>query len=171
MKRLGILRHAKSSWDDPALDDFDRSLNQRGREAATRMGEVFRSLGLSFDLALVSPARRAAETFDRLCKRWGQEITAREEPRIYGASVDGLLDIVGQSGSEIGRLLLVGHNPGLHELAVELTRAYLSPEAAVLAAKFPTGSLAEIELPIRNWAEVQGATGRLVRFLRPRDLD
>lgn len=165
MKRLGILRHAKSSWDDPAIGDFDRPLNQRGREAATRMGEELRSLQLSFDYALVSPARRAAETFDRICKSWGEEIAAREEPRIYGASLDLLLDILGGSGSGTGQLLLVGHNPGLHELAVRLAT---TPE---LAIKFPTGALAEIDLPIEDWSEIGSATGRLVRFLRPRDLD
>ena len=162
MKRLGILRHAKSDWGDPALDDFDRPLNERGRKAATRMGEEFRALGLGFDLALVSTARRAAETFDRLSRSWGDAPEAREEPRLYGASLHRLLAILAESDSAIERLLIVGHNPGMQELAGRL---------AETGRRFPAGALAEIELAISDWADIGGASGRLVRFVRPSDLD
>ena len=117
----------------------------------------------SFDLALVSTARRAAETFDRLSRSWGDAPEAREEPRLYGASLDRLLIILAESDSRIERLLIVGHNPGLQELAARL--------AADSGITFPTGALAEIELAMTDWADIGSGSGRLVRFVRPRDLD
>lgn len=166
MKRLGLLRHAKSSWDHPGLEDFERPLNRRGREAATRMGEELRDLDLKFDLALVSPARRAAETFRRVRTSWDPGMAVRDEPRIYAASLEDLLGIIGETGPGLERLLLVGHNPAFHELAL-----LLAPAAGELAGKFPTGALAEIQLATDDWAEIGKASGRLIRFLRPRDLD
>ncbi|MBA2771295.1 MAG: histidine phosphatase family protein [Sphingomonas sp.] len=170
MKLLGLLRHAKSSWDDPALDDFDRPLNERGRKAAVRMGEEFRKLELDYDLALVSPARRAAETFALVHDRCRSELQKRAEPRIYAASVENLLAIIGETPVPIERLLLVGHNPGFHELAMQLTKGSDSPQRTELAAKLPTGSLVEIGLGKRSWAQADSG-GELLRFVRPRDFD
>ncbi len=171
MKLLGLLRHAKSSWDHPGLDDFDRPLNARGREAAARMGEEFRKLGLDYDFALVSPASRASDTFAQVRERWGPNLDARPEPRLYGASVENLLAVIAQTPADIERLLLVGHNPGLHQLATQLTTDDGSPHRMALAAKLPTASLVEIGLHVESWAESAGSTGNLLRFLRPRDVD
>lgn len=170
MKILALLRHAKSSWDEPALDDVDRPLSGRGRDAATRMGEEMRALGLHYDLALVSPARRAADTFERVCGAWKGAIESREEPRLYLAAGAEILSVIAQAPDSADRLLLVGHNPVLHEMAVRLSGMEESVHGKLLAAKFPTGALAEITLPIGRWADVTGGRGRLVRFLRPRDL-
>ena len=171
MKRLGILRHAKSGWDDPALADFDRPLNERGREAAGRVGEEFRKLQLDYDLALVSPARRAVETFALVSGGWGIDLDLRSEPRLYGASLAELSAIIAEAPPQVERLLLVGHNPGLHDLAKRMSSDDGSPARASLAAKLPTGSLVEIVLGSGSWAEAAASPGELLRFLRPRDLE
>ncbi len=172
MKLLGLLRHAKSSWDDPAVSDFDRPLNERGRTAAIRMGEEFRKLGLDYDLALVSTARRAADTFALVRDCWGRgpDLDVRPEPRLYAASLDDLLAIIAETPSAVERLLLVGHNPGLHQLATRLVQGGASPLETALAAKLPTCTLVEIGLRTQAWVQQQ-AGGDLLRFLRPRDLD
>ncbi len=170
MKRLGLLRHAKSSWDDPALGDFDRPLNARGRAAAKRMGEEFGKLGLAYDLVLVSPARRAAETFAGVSEGWGVELDSRSEPKLYAASCDDLLGIIAATPVQVERLLLVGHNPGLHQLAMQLARGKGSAFREALAPNLPTGSLIEIGLHTSTWPQA-AAGGDLLRFLRPRELD
>jgi phosphohistidine phosphatase len=171
VKLLGLLRHAKSSWDHPALDDFDRPLNERGRAAAARIGEEFRKLELNYELALVSPARRAADTFALVRDGCGSALSTRRELRLYAATVQELLAIIAETPPDIERLLLVGHNPGLHQLAMRLAGDDDSPQRTTLAAKLPTGSLVEIGLPVQSWAESAGSTGNLLRFLRPQDLD
>lgn len=170
MKRLGLLRHAKSSWDDPASSDFDRPLNERGREAAIRMGGEFRRLELDYDLTLVSPARRATDTFAVVGDRWGADLDARPEPRLYAASAEDLLAIIAQTPAHVERLLLVGHNPGFHQLASQLTSDDRSPERTALAAKFPTGALVEIGLRVHSWAQAAKSRGEVLRFIRPREL-
>lgn len=171
MKRLGLLRHAKSDWGDAKLADFNRPLNERGRMAARRMGKELRALEIGYDVALISPARRAAETWALLRERWTTDLAVREEHRLYGASSKQLGDIIAQAGIESDRLLLVGHNPGLHYLAFDLTQGDTSPLRGQLAGKFPTCALAEIKLPIENWSDIAGARGILSRFLRPCELD
>ena len=169
MKLLGLLRHAKSDWDDASLADFDRPLAPRGRKAAPAMGRQFRELGLAYDVALVSPARRAADTFALAREAWGIELEVRVEPRLYHASPPQMLRLIGGIPPDVGRLLIVGHNPGLHELGLHLTRGDKSAERSALALKLPTGALVEIQLPCEQWSEPD--EGEIVRFLRPSDLD
>ena len=170
MKSLVLLRHAKSSWADPGQDDFDRPLDERGRDAAKRMGEAMRAMGFKIDLALVSPAARAAETFDRATKAWDGCGDWRAEERLYHASPDEMIEVVAGVAADVERLMLVGHNPGMYQLAVRLTAGLESPARKQLVVKFPTGALAEIALPIERWEDAGQADGTLVCFVRPRDL-
>jgi phosphohistidine phosphatase len=169
LKLLGLLRHAKSDWDDPSLADFDRPLSPRGGKAAPAMGKYFRELGLAYDLALVSPARRAADTFALVQEAWGIEPEVRIEPRLYHASLAQMLAVIADIPANIRSLLIVGHNPGLHELALNLTRGDTSAERGTLAVKLPTGALVEIQLPSKQWSGL--GEGEIVRFVRPRDLE
>ena len=170
MKTLTLLRHAKSSWADPGRDDFDRPLNPRGIAAARRMGGEMRALGLRFDAVLASPAQRAVETVEQAAESHGA-LAPRFDRRIYLASTATLMTIVRETDDWIERLLLVGHNPGFHMLAMLLTAESDDPLRAELAAKYPTGALAELELPIAYWRELAEGQGRLARFIRPRDLE
>jgi phosphohistidine phosphatase len=169
MKTLALLRHAKSSWDDPALADFDRPLNRRGVKAAAVIGAEMGRRGLAFDLVLASPACRVVETLEQVERGLGESLEPRFDQRVYGAAVASLLDIVRGVDESVGRLLLVGHNPGLHELAVTLA-APGEPLRESLARGYPTAALALLELPVEKWEEVGPGTAQIADFLRPREL-
>lgn len=169
MKTLTLLRHAKSTWDDPVARDFDRPLNRRGRKAARAVGTEMRRLGLVFDAVIASPATRVKETLAEVEAAYGGSLAPAFDQRLYLASAETLLDLIRGADDAAARLLLVGHNPGIESLAVGLTRSGGLREAA--AVKYPTATLAEVELPVERWSESAMGTGRLTRFIRPRDLD
>lgn len=171
MKILTLLRHAKSSWGDPSLRDFDRPLNKRGRRGARTVGRALRDLGLGFDLVLASPAARVVETLAEFGDGYGTTISPRYDENIYMASAATLLGLVQAADDGADRLLLVGHNPGLETLAMLLTRDEGDEARRELAAKYPTASVAEIAFDVEHWRDVAGGGGRLTRFIRPRDLD
>jgi phosphohistidine phosphatase len=170
MKTLTLLRHAKSTWDDPVARDFDRPLNPRGRRAARAVGREMKALGLAFDAALASPAVRVGETLEEVQQVFGPLPVAWEQ-RIYLASTETLLELVRGTDEAAERLLLVGHNPGLENLALLLTREEDGPLREEVEIKYPTATLAEISLPVERWADVAAGAGTLARFIRPRDLD
>jgi phosphohistidine phosphatase len=170
MKTLTLLRHAKSGWDDPVTRDFDRPLNERGRRAARTVGAEMKAQRLAFDLVLASPARRVVETLEEIAAGFGP-VEPEYDERLYLAPAATLLDIVRHAPQAAQRLLLVGHNPGLEELALRLSRPDGDKLRAEVAVKYPTGTAAAIELPAGAWTHVREGTGRIVRFIRPRDLD
>ena len=171
MKRLTVMRHAKSSWDDPSLADFNRPLNERGWKAARRIGRELKRRGTKFDFGLASTAARVRETVDGLIEGYGQpDFEIRFDPRIYEASVATLLDLVRDLPETASAALLVGHNPGLERLVVELTE----PDDELrdrVANKFPTAAVAAIELPVDGWADVEPGRGRIAELLFPKELD
>lgn len=170
MKSLTLLRHAKSSWADPGASDFDRPLNPRGHQAARAIGRELRALGLAFDAIVTSPAARAVETLDEAGAAYGAALAATRDERVYLAPAARLLEIVRETDDRVGRLLLVGHNPGFEQLAASLTSSDETPLRTEMSEKYPTGALAEIAFPVDHWREVMPGTGRLVRFIRPRDI-
>jgi phosphohistidine phosphatase len=170
MKTLTLLRHAKSGWDDPVARDFDRPLNPKGQRAAVAMGRYMKAEGLAFDQVVASPAVRVVETLEQLEGGYGSDLAPAWDQRIYLASPATLLDLVHNLPTAAEQVLLVGHNPGLEELVLLLV-----PEGGAhrekVEMKFPTASLAEMRFDIDSWDEVAEASGALVRFTRPRDLD
>ena len=168
MKTLTILRHAKSSWDDPVAD-FDRPLNARGRKAAVTVGEELRRRGVKFDCAIASPAKRVRETLDQLAKGYGAPLDVHFDERIYLASADNLLDLVRGITDDVRAALIVGHNPGLHRLALLLTRDE-GRFRRQIADKYPTGTAATVELDAKRWTEVEPDSGELSALILPRDL-
>ncbi len=169
MKTLTLLRHAKSGWDAPVARDFDRPLSARGRKGARALGREMRRLGLGFDLILASPAVRVTETLTELAQGYGGAAETRFDEAVYLAPVETLLALVRAADDAVERLLLVGHNPGLAELALLLgAGGALDDQVAV---KDPTGALAESHLEGARWASAAAGTGRIARFIRPRDLD
>lgn len=168
MKTLTLLRHAKSGWDAPVARDFDRPLNARGRKAARAMGREMRRLGLGFDLVLASPAARVIETLTEVAQGYGAAVDTRFDQTIYLAPVETLLALVRATDDSDARLLLVGHNPGMEQLALALSDP--GPLRDEIAAKYPTGALTEIGFDMARWNEVAPGQGRLARFIRPREL-
>jgi phosphohistidine phosphatase len=168
MKTLTLLRHAKSGWDAPVARDFDRPLNARGRRAARAMGREMRRLGLGFDRVLASPATRVTETLTELAQGYGGAVETGFDETVYLAPMETLLALVRAADEGDVRLLVVGHNPGLEQLAL-----FLSGEGALrdqIAVKYPTGALAEIGFDVPRWRDVAAGQGRLARFIRPREL-
>ena len=168
LRRLLLLRHAKSAWPD-GVSDFDRPLAPRGRKAAKRMGAYLRDEQLVPDLALISPARRARETWDRVKRRLGP-VSEHAEPRLYEAAVDGLLTVVRETEPAVGTLLILGHNPGLEELAKLLAGSGPHKARARLMRKYATAGLAVLEFDAGTWREVDAGLARLDRFVTPRSL-
>ena len=171
MKRLTVLRHAKSSWDDPHLDDFDRPLNNRGWKSARRMGAEMKRRGMHFDLVLASTAARVRETIDGVQEEFDFGAPIQFEPRIYMTSEGTLMDLIRALPEKVKAPLLVGHNPDLEHLLVGLTRDDERGQRRRVPGKYPTGALAVVELPAKKWAEVAPESGEIVELILPKELD
>lgn len=172
MKTLFLLRHAKSSWDDAVLDDFDRPLSKRGRRAAKAMGEYLATLPSPPGQVICSSARRTRETLGHIQEILGNTLPARFEKGIYLADPATLLRRLRRLDDSLTSAMVVGHNPGLERLAVMLTGSDGdSEQRRQLALKFPTGSLAVIQAPVERWHDLEPGCGRLDAFVRPRDLE
>src|SRR4051812_21666566 len=167
-RRLYLLRHAKSSWKDPAIADHDRPLAGRGRRAAAAMADHMVEHRIVPELVLCSTAVRARETYERLEAPLAG-VPVHYERRLYAASADDLLERLRTVPDLISLVLLIGHNPGLEDLALQLARP--SPERDNLQAKFPTGALAALTVTGARWSELEPGCATLIAYLRPRDLD
>lgn len=168
MPTLLLLRHAKSSWDDPALADYDRPLAKRGKKAAPRMGAEIAALGLRPDLILCSTAVRARETLSLVLPELGA--AAPEvvyDDAIYMATPSALLALLRAVPEETRSVMVVGHNPGLEELAELLVGDGDEDEQELLAEKFPTCALAVLTFEAPGWDGVAPGTGKLSQFLTP----
>lgn len=167
-RRLILLRHAKS--DRPAgVRDLDRPLNPRGRRAAPLVGTYMAGEDLRPNHVLVSPSQRTRETWDAVAESLDNPPFEIAED-IYEAPVESLLAVIRSAPDEAGTLLVIGHNPGLQDLATHLVGDGPKDLCRLLSAEFPTATLAVIDLPIDAWAGIDAGTGRLERFVRPRDI-
>jgi phosphohistidine phosphatase len=164
MRQLTIVRHAKSSWDMPALEDFYRPLSPRGVRNAFAMGEELRERGFFPDLIVSSPAVRAINTAIIIARKIDfpqQRIQSND--RVYEASVEELLKVIANVGDNVDHLMLFGHNPSLTNLINRL-----QPD---LLDNLPTCGVFSIELPVASWAEVRSAKGKCRFVILARELD
>jgi phosphohistidine phosphatase len=161
MKTLLVLRHAKSSWENSELSDFDRPLNARGLEAIQLIGRELYNLNLETDLILSSPAKRAKQTAILVKESGGISGEIQYEESIYEASVMKLLHLVSEIGDKFDVVLLVGHNPGLEELIRVLTGRI---------QVMPTATLAKLDLNIKSWSETAAKCGSLDLAITPKEL-
>jgi phosphohistidine phosphatase len=170
--RLILLRHAKSSWDDPDLRDHDRPLAPRGIRAAPAMGRHFADTDLQVDRIVSSTAARARATARMFVDSFGMEVPMVERSDLYHADDMDMLAIAREEwdGRPHTAVMLVGHNPGMHDLAVYLCEEGRGSLVDRLHRKFPTGALAEFELPDGLGDETPPGSARLVQFVRPKDL-
>jgi phosphohistidine phosphatase len=168
---LTIVRHAKSSWGNEDLDNFDRPLNKRGQKAALQIGEELKKRGFEFDLVLASPALRVRETLKGIEQGYGEQLPVEWEPEIYDASEATLFKLVRRIPERAHAPMLVGHNPGLQQLILALTRQDDGGLRELVAANLPTGAVALVELPAPRWAEMMEESGLIRELILPRDLD
>ena len=161
MKTLYLLRHAESSRQEPGLEDFDRPLNGRGREAAPLVGRFIQKRGLRVDQILSSPAARARQTAALVKESAGLRAGLLYDERIYEADAARLLEVVTQAAESADALMLVGHNPGMEELLALLTGE---------TRGMPTAALACVALDVERWGQARASAGRLEWLVRPEEL-
>lgn len=162
MKTLLILRHGKSSWDDPHLADHDRSLKKRGKRDAPRMGRLLKEEGLVPDLIIASTAERAGRTADMAAEHSGYSGVIQRTGTLYHGSLRDFIAVLNDVNDDCGSVMVVGHNPGLEELLAALTGA---------RERLPTAALARVMLPIGSWSELTlDARGTLANLWRPKEL-
>lgn len=160
MKTLLLLRHAKSSWDDPELADFDRPLNSRGIRSAKFLGELIHERLIRADRVISSPAKRAKHTAVLVSQIGGLPEVVYDD-RIYEASVIRLVGLIGEFDDGFDSILLIGHNPGIADLIRILTGE---------SHEIPTAALSQINLSIEHWSEIAPECGKLEYVIRPKDL-
>jgi len=160
MKRLLLMRHAKSSWDNSDLADFDRPLNDRGEAAAPFMGELIAGRGLAPEEIVSSPAKRALQTATLVKESGGIEAPIRLDERIYEAGAQTLKQVASEFRDELDIMMMIGHNPGFEGFVSFLTGKQES---------MPTAALAVIDLDIDNWSDVKNGEGDLIEVIRPKE--
>lgn len=170
-KRLILMRHAKSAWENPDLADFDRPLSSRGRKAAPIVGAYLARAGYLPQIVLCSSAKRALETLDLVMAGWPQHPQVRKQKSLYLAMPREMLKRVQSCTRELDTVMLVGHNPGIADLASWLCQEGDAALRAALARKFPTGAAAVIDFDVEDWREVEAETGKLVDFVTPRQAE
>jgi len=171
VRTIYLLRHAKSSWKDQALADFERPLNKRGRAAAKGVGRHIVNAGMIPAQILCSSAARTRETLARIAKILSAPVPTRYEKGIYLASANVLLRRLRRLDDSLGSVMLIGHNPGMEQLALLLTQDHDGADRNRMALKYPTGALAMVETDVERWADLQPECGRLAAFVTPRDLE
>lgn len=161
MKTLYIFRHAKSSWDNPNLADFDRPLNERGIKSVPVMGEMMLKNNFQPVIILSSPAVRAKETTNLLKSYANWQTKIAFDERIYEASPQTLLNVISEINEAMESAMIVGHNPGLEGLIKTLTGE---------CEPLPTAALAVIDLKTENWGEIINQGGSLREIIRPKEI-
>ena len=168
MHTLYLLRHAKSSWADPTLPDRERPLAPRGRRDGKRIAKHLVRLGIEPELVLCSSAERTLETLELMRRGLSATSTVMLEKELYAASSDRLLERIRAVPEAVTSVMLIGHNPGLHDVAVVLASA--GAELERLKAKFPTAALATLALPNTTWSQLSQADAVLAAYVVPTQL-
>jgi phosphohistidine phosphatase len=168
MLTLTLFRHAKSSWDFPELDDFDRPLSKRGESAAPKMADCLARHDLVPDMVICSASRRTRDTTRLLLSRWQKQPRIAYSQALYHATVPEHLRLVRETPDEVRHLILVGHNPGLEAFALQLIGSGETRQWAALAGKFPTAAFAVIRFDTEPWTQTRYGTGQLIMFTTPK---
>ncbi len=164
-----LLRHAKSSWENASVPDHDRPLAPRGRRAARKLADHFRSAGIAPAIVLCSTARRASETLDAILPAFDPPPDVRREEALYGASAEELVHRLRRIPASVPSALLIGHNPGIQSAALLLAGSGDQALVARLEDKMPTGGLVTLEVD-GEWTAAAAGAARLVSFVVPREL-
>jgi len=169
VKRLWLLRHAKSSWDDPSLPDTDRPLAPRGRQAAELLAAHLAISDVRPRAVLCSSSLRTRETLAAILPALGDALEIRIEPVLYRAGAAELLERLRKVSNRASSVMLISHNPGIQDLALGLAAS--GPALAALREKFPTGALATLDVEVQRWSEVDNGTATATTLVTPRSLE
>ncbi|MEP3525885.1 MAG: histidine phosphatase family protein [Hyphomicrobiales bacterium] len=171
MRTLLILRHAKSSWATPGMDDFDRTLNDRGNDDACRMASWISEQGVELDEIICSPAVRTRTTAKHIKTTLDIDPKLSFPGELYLASSDTLRDSLATISQTTTTAMVIGHNPGLHDISLRLLKEEERSQAGLLRVAFPTTGCALINLPIDEWSEIAWNIGTLSSFMVPKSLN
>lgn len=165
-RTLFLLRHAKSGWDDPSMADFDRPLSKRGEREAADLRDLIEALGYAPDFIVCSTARRTRETLAGLLGALPGETAISLTRALYEAPAERLLGFIRSLPNEATSVMLIGHNPGMEDLARRLAGSGEAAALQALASKYPPAGLAEIRFET-DWAALDAGTGSLAAFHTP----
>jgi phosphohistidine phosphatase len=171
MKTLFVLRHAAASGPGSAPTDFDRPLNPRGQIQALDIGAQMLERGFGFEAIMASPARRVAETISGVLEGARSIVEPIYDPRAYNGSPETWTDIIRDAGDEVDRLLIVGHNPGLQLLLLNLAADDRGGLREEVAEGYSTATLAELSLAVDRWRDVGPRSGTIVSLVRSREVE
>lgn len=171
MRTLMLLRHAKASPSDARTRDLERALDSRGQQDAQKIGAYMARHGLVPACALISPAKRARETWVLASLAFAAPVAAVFEDRLYDAGPQTILDLIQETGSACPTLLVLGHNPSLHRVAVGLIASGDVEAREQLHEDLPTSGLVTLEFAFDDWEKLHLQAGRLSHFVTPRSLE
>ena len=168
MKKLYVLRHAKSLSDNESMNDHARPISDHGRENAERIGEYLKEQNIHPDLVLCSTALRARMTLEQVQKGMGASLNVAYSDKLYLAPAGEMFSQAQAIDDRYSSALMVGHNPGMHQFCLLLTGRGDARSRKTLELKFPTCALAEFELDVASWREIVPGAGTLHQFLAPK---
>ncbi|MBT3358779.1 MAG: histidine phosphatase family protein [Rhodospirillales bacterium] len=171
MKTIYLLRHAKSSWKDPTLADFDRPLNKRGKRAAKNMAVYLGGHNPRPELVLCSAAKRTVSTLEKVQAQFDGDLPAVIDDALYHADASVWVRRLRALDDAVGAVMIVGHNPGMEELAHFLAGSGDEEAYSRMAVKFPTAALAVLQTDIAHWRDIERDGAQLIAFVSPHDLE
>ena len=171
MRRLLLFRHAKAERAEAGESDRERALNERGSKDASRIGAYMAGHALYPDRVVISPSLRTQESWKHARTAFRPQPAAQTIDRLYDATPQAIFDVIKDTPASAHSLLVIGHNPGLHELALMLIASGDTEARERLREKLPTCGLAIIDFPIDDWSKLHPRSGRLERFVTPRSLE
>jgi phosphohistidine phosphatase len=170
VKTIYLLRHAKAESAVAGEEDIDRRLSLRGLEDCENIGRYIKARKYTPALIAVSPARRTKETFELVMRHAGMVCPSAIEKRLYAATPDRIVDFISQTDDNHDSLMIVGHNPGMHLLALSLVEPQTISPHDMLKVKYPTGTLTVIQFTMDSWQDITHTKGKLIDFMIPADL-
>ena len=170
LRTLYLLRHAKSSWQDKSMSDFDRPLNKRGLQARVDMARYLERTDIKPDVILCSTAKRAVMTLDAVRASVGKDCKIIMDDGLYLGEPKALAHRVAEVKNKLRSVMLIGHNPGLHMLALALAKPDSTPAFKALQSKYPTAALCVLQTAQKNWKPVKPNSYDLLDFVLPREL-
>ena len=171
MLTLTMLRHAKSSWGDTSLSDKERPLNGRGKSQAQQMGTHLTQKEIEPELIICSTAKRARQTLKQIMTHWQTNANVIYEDRLYLASTNSIVTLLAEHGSSVSHIMIIGHNPGFHQLASTLADTGDENDLATLSQRYPTATLCVIKSKAEQWKNIDQNTGELAIFTTPKSLN
>jgi len=169
MFKLYVMRHAKSSWHDLTIDDYDRSLSKRGKKNAKKICEFFVKRKYKFDYVLVSSSKRTAKTLKILLKKIEKPKKIISSKKLYLANEDIIINMIKKIPKKFKSVLLINHEPAVRNLVRSITKNQNNNHFKLLNYKFSTAAFVKIHFNFNNWSQLD-RNGLLKEFIRPKDL-